>query len=62
MKKILIVEDEIYARKSMKKQIQECMKEQECRIFEAVNGKQGIEIVKTERPDMLGIFEATAKP
>lgn len=53
MKKILIVEDEIYARKSMKKQIQECMKEQECRIFEAVNGKQGIEIVKTERPDMV---------
>ena len=53
MRKILIAEDEVYARKSMKKQIRECMKDEKTVILEAANGKQGLELVREEKPDLV---------
>ena len=44
MMKILIAEDEIYARKSMKKQILELDLGREFHILEAQNGEQGLEL------------------
>ena len=49
MRKILIIEDEIYARKSMKKQLEECLESQEYKILEAINGKQGIDVIQQEK-------------
>lgn len=53
MRKILIIEDEIYARKSMKKQLEECLESQEYKILEAINGKQGIDVIQQEKPDIV---------
>lgn len=53
MRKILIIEDEVYARQSMKKQILECLKEEKWCILEASNGQQGLELVKREIPELI---------
>ena len=53
MRKILIIEDELYARKSMKKQLEECLESQEYKILEAINGKQGIDVIQQEKPDIV---------
>lgn len=53
MVNILIVEDEIYARISMKKQIQEFDIRGEFRILEAQNGEQGLELFRKEEPDLV---------
>ena len=46
MKKILIIEDEVYARKSMKKQIELLLSDKNIEILEASNGMQGLEMVQ----------------
>lgn len=48
MRNILIVEDEVYARRSVKKQIQECSPFRNFQVFEAENGKKGLEIFRRE--------------
>lgn len=53
MRKILIVEDEVYARKSMRKQMVECLREKDWIIFEAANGRQGLEMVNKEKPELV---------
>lgn len=53
MMKILIAEDEIYARKSMKKQILELSVGREFHILEAQNGEQGLELFRQEEPDLI---------
>lgn len=53
MMKILIAEDEIYARKSMKKQILELDLGREFHILEAQNGEQGLELFRQEEPDLV---------
>lgn len=53
MLKILIIEDEMYARKSMKKQILECLKGQDVQIDEAANGRQGIDFIEEHKPDLV---------
>ena len=53
MMKILIAEDEIYARKSMKKQIMELDFGREFQILEAQNGEQGLALFRHEDPDLV---------
>ena len=53
MMKILIAEDEIYARKSMKKQIMELDFGREFHILEAQNGEQGLALFRQEEPDLV---------
>ena len=53
MMKILIAEDEIYARKSMKKQIMELDFGREFQILEAQNGEQGLALFRQEEPDLV---------
>lgn len=53
MRKILIIEDEVYARQSMKKQIRECLKEEDWVILEAANGRQGLELANEEMPELV---------
>ena len=48
MRNILIVEDEVYARQSVKKQIQECNPNRNFQVFEAENGRKGLEIFRQE--------------
>ena len=48
MRNILIVEDEVYARQSVKKQIQECSPNRNFQVFEAENGRKGLEIFRQE--------------
>lgn len=53
MKKVLIIEDEVYARKSMKKQIKECLRDKNIEIIEASNGMQGLEMVNKNLPELV---------
>lgn len=48
MRDILIVEDEVYARQSLKKQILKSSFSQKFQVFEAENGKRGLEIFRQE--------------
>lgn len=50
---VLVVEDEIYARKSLVKQITEYARNKEFRVLEAENGETALEIVKYEKPDLV---------
>lgn len=50
---VLVVEDEIYARKSLVKQIGDYFRKKECRIVEAENGETALELVKKEKPDLV---------
>ncbi len=53
MKKILIIEDEVYARKSMKKQIELLLSDKNIEILEASNGMQGLEMVQENHPELV---------
>lgn len=50
---VLVVEDEIYARKSLVKQIQEYAKGWEFRILEAENGETALELARVENPNLI---------
>lgn len=50
---VLIAEDEIYARKSLVKQITEYARKKEFRILEAENGEAAWELVKTEKINLI---------
>ena len=50
---VLVVEDEIYARKSLVKQIQEYAKGREFRILEAENGETALELARVENPNLI---------
>lgn len=53
MIRILVIEDEEYARKSMCKQLRELSEGREMELLEASNGKQGIEICRETKPDLI---------
>ena len=48
---LLIVEDEIYSRKSLVKQVQALDAAKTMTILEAADGKAALELVKRERPE-----------
>ena len=51
--KLLIVEDEIYSRKSLVKQVQALDAAKTMTILEAADGKAALELVKRERPELV---------
>lgn len=51
--KILIAEDEVYSRKSIVKQIKAMDTEDEFIVFEAADGKEALEIVNREEPELV---------
>lgn len=51
--KLLIVEDEIYSRKSLVKQVQALDAAKTMIILEAADGKAALELVKRERPELV---------
>ncbi len=51
--KILIVEDEMYSRKSLVKQVQALDAAKTMTILEAADGKAALELVKRERPELV---------
>ncbi len=50
---ILVVEDEVYARKSLIKKIQEYDTQNQLQLFEAVNGEQGYELYCEKNPYLI---------
>ncbi|MDY3917791.1 MAG: response regulator [Candidatus Limivivens sp.] len=50
---MLVVEDEVYARKSLVKMITEYARQKEFRILEAENGEAALEVMKTEKLDLV---------
>lgn len=50
---ILVVEDEIYARRSLIGQIERYASPEQFRILEAGNGEQGLQIYREENPDLV---------
>ncbi|MDO4285104.1 MAG: response regulator [Eubacteriales bacterium] len=53
MLKILVVEDEIYARESLIKQIREYDAQGQFTILQAANGEEGIALYQKQRPDLV---------
>ncbi|NBJ94379.1 response regulator [Parablautia muri] len=53
MFKILVVEDELYARESLMKQIREYDTEGQFRIWQASNGKEGEALFKEHQPELV---------
>lgn len=53
MIKVLIVEDEIYSRQSLIKQIKEFDFNHQFSILEASNGEKGLELYRKERPELI---------
>lgn len=53
MIKVLIVEDEIYSRQSLIKQIKEYDFNHQFSILEASNGEKGLELYRKERPELI---------
>ncbi|WP_395014397.1 response regulator [Robinsoniella peoriensis] len=53
MIKVLIVEDEIYSRQSLIKQIKEYDTHHQFAILEASNGEKGLELYRQERPELI---------
>lgn len=51
--KILVVEDEIYSRRSLVKQIRELDKDGRFEILEASNGRQGLEMFRSQRTELV---------
>lgn len=51
--KLLIVEDEVYSRKSLVKQMQALDKDGTMTILEAADGKEALELARTQRPEMV---------
>lgn len=51
--KILVVEDELYAREALIRQIQQYDQDGHFRILEAANGEEGLNIFRAERPEFL---------
>lgn len=49
MKKILVVDDEHLVRRSLKKALESA----DFKVLEAIDGKQGLELWQTERPDLV---------
>lgn len=53
MVKILVVEDEEYARISLVQQLKNIPFDEECQILEAENGRRGLSLAKKERPELI---------
>ena len=51
--KLLVVEDEVYSRKSLVKQMQALDKAGTMTILEAADGKEALELARAQRPEMV---------
>lgn len=53
MMTVLVVEDEVYARQSLVKQIREYDRQRQFRILEAENGAAALELAVREKPELV---------
>ncbi len=53
MKKIVIVDDEVHIRSLLEQTLEELEDDYDVEIFSASDGKEGLELIERERPDLV---------